>query len=336
MKISGSFLKIQNDQEKIQELNEVVDYMHYDIMDGIFVSNTTLDFERIKDSTTSITKPKDVHLMVKDIYKYIEMYQELKPEFITFHFEATKEIDKVIEYIKSKNIKVGIAINPDTDVTVLKPYLNKIDLVLLMSVMPGAGGQAFIDITSKINWLKSNQKDFNYLIEVDGGINENTITKVKDVDMAVVGSYITNSDNYEKKVSSLKKHNAFTLAELMGVIVILSILAVIVTLTVDKSIKNSREKTCEAQEKNLIEAAKTWGIDNPTLLPTRASNNKKVYITTAADSLTTKGYVDDDLKNPMTNAAYTSSDYVNISVAATDSDYDFKVVYGNAAHSCNS
>ena len=207
MKISASFLQIQNDKEKIEELNDLSDYMHYDIMDGYFTCNQTLDFETLKQNTINITKPKDVHLMVKDIYNYIDMYSTLNPEFITFHYEIN-DTDKIIDYIKEKNIKVGISINPDTDVTKLIPYLEKIDLVLVMSVIPGKGGQTFIDISDKINYLDSYRKEnnLNYLIEVDGGINKDTINKISKSDIIVVGSYITSSDDYNNKIEELRNY----------------------------------------------------------------------------------------------------------------------------------
>ena len=207
MKISVSFLQIQNDKEKIEELNNLSDYMHYDIMDGNFTCNQTLDFETLKQNTINITKPKDVHLMVTDIYNYIDMYSTLNPEFITFHLEIN-DTDKIIEYIKDKNIKIGISINPDTDVTKLIPYLEKIDLVLVMSVIPGEGGQTFIDISDKINYLDSYRKEnnLNYLIEVDGGINKDTINKISKADIIVVGSYITSSDDYNNKTKELRNY----------------------------------------------------------------------------------------------------------------------------------
>lgn len=206
MKISASFLKIQNDKEKIRKLDLLSDYMHFDIMDGNFVSASTVSYEVMKENTSEILKPKDIHLMVEDIYSYVDTYKELSPEFITFHYEATDDVQSVIDYIKSLGIKPGISINPDTEVTVLNPYLDKIDLVLVMSVFPGKGGQEFIDISDKLDYLNRYREinDLNYMIEVDGGINDMTIEKVKKADMAVVGSYITDSDDYESQFERLR------------------------------------------------------------------------------------------------------------------------------------
>ncbi|MBR3363080.1 MAG: ribulose-phosphate 3-epimerase [Bacilli bacterium] len=206
MKIAGSFLKINDNIEKVKELNEACNNIHMDIMDGVFTEKATIPFDEMKEINKVITKPKDIHLMVKDIYKYIDLYKDLKPNYMTFHYEAVNDIENVIDYIKSMNIKVGLAINPNTDVTKITKYLNSLDLVLVMSVFPGKGGQEFIDITDKINYLDEyrKQNNLNYIIEVDGGINDETISFVKNADLIVVGSYITDSDNYFEKVKKLR------------------------------------------------------------------------------------------------------------------------------------
>ena len=197
MKISASFLTIDN----IDNVNKLVDcdidYLHLDIMDGIFVNN--------KNEAINITnkKPLDVHLMVNDVYKYIDIYKKLNPLFITFHYEAVTDILEVVNYIKKFNIKVGLSIKPSTKVEEIIPYLPYLDLVLVMSVEPGQGGQSFImDTVDKIKKLK--ELKGNYLIEVDGGINDNTINLVSDADIIVVGSYITSGD-YEERIKNLKE-----------------------------------------------------------------------------------------------------------------------------------
>lgn len=206
MYIAASFLKIQTEKEKIKKLDSLVNQIHFDVMDGNFVQNKTIEFKEMFEISQSLTKAKDIHLMVKDIYKYVDMYKKLNPKYIIFHYEATSEIETVIEYIKKENIKVGIAINPDTDPLFLKPYLDKIDLVLIMSVYPGAGGQEFIDVSDKIEKLYRIRKEnnLNYLIEVDGGINDKTIKKVNKADIVVVGSFITDSDNYQNQIKKLE------------------------------------------------------------------------------------------------------------------------------------
>lgn len=206
MKISASFLQIQNDIEKVIELNKVSDGMHYDVMDGIFVENKTIPFEIMQKIDKFITKPKDIHLMVKDVYKYIDMYKKTNPEYIIFHYEATTEVTKIIEYIKSLGIKVGLAINPNTSLNCITKYLKDLDLILVMSVYPGKGGQEFIDVSNKIKYLNDYKKNniLNYKIEVDGGINDKTIQKIKGADIAVVGSFITSSDNYEMQIKKVR------------------------------------------------------------------------------------------------------------------------------------
>ncbi|MBR2832856.1 MAG: ribulose-phosphate 3-epimerase [Bacilli bacterium] len=203
--IAGSFLKIMNDIDKIKELNDACDSIHYDVMDGIFTDHQTISFEQMKKIDQIITKPKDIHLMVRNIFKYVDLYKHFNPDYITFHYEAADDILKTIDYIKSFNIKVGLAINPDTPVQKIYNYLDKIDLVLVMSVFPGKPGQKFIDITDKIKELKKIKKEtkLKYIIEVDGGINDKTIDLVKEADLPVVGSYITDSNNYKKQVASL-------------------------------------------------------------------------------------------------------------------------------------
>ncbi len=204
MKISASFLSIKDNlKENIDLLTKCdIDYLHLDIMDGIFVKNKTWDISEIKN-LINYNKPLDVHLMVSDVYKYVDEYKDLNPEFITFHYEVDLDIMDIISYIKKYNIKVGLSIKPNTKVDEIIPYLPYLDLILVMSVEPGEGGQKFIiDSVDKIKKLKELKGD--YLIEVDGGINDSTISLVKDVDIAVIGSYIT-SGNYEEKIKSIKE-----------------------------------------------------------------------------------------------------------------------------------
>lgn len=208
MKLSVSFLSMSPPLKDnlIKLTNLDIDYLHLDIMDGVFVKNKTW---HLKDMTfLPRTKPLDIHLMVKDVIRYIDEFKVLEPDFITFHYEIgnTKNI---ISYLKQCHIKVGIAINPLTDINEIVPYLKDIDLILVMSVTPGAGGQTFMeDSVARIAFLDNYRKhnNLNYLIEVDGGINNETIKKIPKVDIAVVGSYITNGD-YLERINSLKERN---------------------------------------------------------------------------------------------------------------------------------
>ncbi len=200
--ISTSILNISNDIEKINEIDKTsTDYIHLDIMDGKFVANKCEYINKI-----DFNKKVDIHLMVEDVVGYVHKYKDYKPEFITFHYESNEtKIWDLIKYISNYS-KVGIAINPSTDVDTLIPYLDDIDLVLVMSVKAGMGGQKFIDISDKINKLITLRKENNYAfqIEVDGGINIDTVNKCKNADILVVGSYITNSDNYERQILNIK------------------------------------------------------------------------------------------------------------------------------------
>ena len=210
MKISTSILSVENEyiKDSIDKLNNTdTDYIHLDIMDGIFVPNQNWSYEFLKERLVDNKKPLDVHLMVSDVKKYIDLFSSFNPVFITFHYEAISEVGSVINYIKSKNIKVGLAIKPATDVSEIIDYLPYIDLALVMSVEPGKGGQTFIENSvNKIEDLykiRENQ-GYNYLIEVDGGINSETIKGCSKVDIAVAGKYVTSND-YQDSLNNLKK-----------------------------------------------------------------------------------------------------------------------------------
>lgn len=207
MLISVSFLKNKDgNYETINKLNNTsCDYIHIDIMDGKFTKNKNFEYKEIEELFKDNKKRLDVHLMVEDAYSYIEDYIKLKPDFITFHIESKSDINKCIKLVKDNNIKVGLAINPDTRIYTILPYINDIDLVLVMSVVPGEGGQAFIkDVVKKINELKALQRKYKYVINVDGGINNETI-KLVNSDMIVSGSYITMSDNFNENINKLKE-----------------------------------------------------------------------------------------------------------------------------------
>lgn len=212
MKVSTSILSIKSNlSDNIKILDKSgTDYIHLDIMDGNFVTNETWDYSDIKDILKDISTPVDVHLMVSNLDYYIDNFSKINPNNITFHLEATDNINKYINLIREKNIKVGLAIKPNTDINLIIPYLEYLDLVLVMSVEPGAGGQKFINSScDRIKLLKEIKElyGYNYIIEVDGGINADTVKLVADsgVDLVVSGSYITNSDNYKERIDTLKK-----------------------------------------------------------------------------------------------------------------------------------
>ena len=204
LKISTSILNASNRIESIEKLNNTkTDYVHIDIMDGKFVPNkqfTTNEVNMLKKKTK---KPFDVHIMALDPLKYIKYFNFKNIEIITIHLEINEDLNTIIDNIKQNNCKVGIAIKPKTDLNLIDKYLDRIDMVLIMSVEPGFGGQKFIENTvDRISSIRKKKPDV--LIEVDGGINLETIPLIKEADIAVVGSYITNKDNYEEAINSLK------------------------------------------------------------------------------------------------------------------------------------
>lgn len=205
--ISASFLSIKdNIKENIKKLdNTSIDMLHVDIMDGIFVPNKTWNIDEVKELLVDTKKKKDIHLMVNDVKKYIDDFKILKPEYITFHYEAIDNIFDTIRYIKSLNIKVGLSIKPNTNIEDIKPYLKYLDLVLVMSVEPGKGGQKFIESSiDKIDYLYNERinNNYHYLIEVDGGINDITSKLCNKADILVIGSFITNGD-YQEQIDKI-------------------------------------------------------------------------------------------------------------------------------------
>lgn len=209
MKIAVSFLKSKyNLIETIDKINNTdVEFIHVDIMDGDFVPNKSFTYEDVNNVLKTINKKLDIHLMVANPLDYIIKFKNLKPEYITIHSEIDKNINDLIYLIKSYGIKVGIAINPKTSTKCIEKYLSIIDNVLIMSVEPGMGGQKFMNsILYKIDVLDKLRKEnnYNYLISIDGGINDDTIKYVKNVDYVVSGSYICMSDDYQKQINSLR------------------------------------------------------------------------------------------------------------------------------------
>ena len=206
-KVSVSFLSSKNKEEDLIKLGATdTDYIHVDVMDGKFVKNKNLPFKLLDRLSYTLQKRLDVHLMVNKPNKFIEEYATLNSEYITIHVELPKEvIDSSIELIKSYGIKCGLAIKPNTDINLLKDYLDKIDLILVMSVEPGSGGQEFISETpdriAKIKELIGKKK---IAINVDGGINDKTIKYLDKANIVVSGSYVVNSDSFVDAIKSLR------------------------------------------------------------------------------------------------------------------------------------
>ena len=204
MKVSVSILRNKDKfKETVKTLNITqTDYIHLDILDGTFAPEPSFElkgFSKLKNS-----KPYDIHIMSTNLEFQVSEAIKLKPEIITIQYEASKELDKYIDLIKENDIKVGIAINPKTSIRKLKKYFNKIDYVLVMSVVAGMGGQKFIPSTIK-KIKKLRKLNNNILIGVDGGVNYENTKLLKDlVDILVVGSYVTETNCYEDQILKLR------------------------------------------------------------------------------------------------------------------------------------
>lgn len=206
--LSANFAELKKDLDSIKEAG--ADWVHYDVMDGHFVPNISFGYSILKDISKVTDLFLDVHLMISDPGKYVDEFIQAGADMIVFHIEAVdskENINELIEYIHSQNVQVGISIKPATSVSDITDYLNKIDLILVMSVEPGFGGQSFQEgALDKIKELSELQSQYNYLIEVDGGINEVTGKSCKDagVDVLVAGSYVFNQEDRKKAIDSLK------------------------------------------------------------------------------------------------------------------------------------
>ena len=203
--LACDFLNLENELNLLN--NTDCEYLHLDVMDGHFVNNLTFGYQLISCIRTKTDKVLDVHLMISNPTSYLEEYINAGSDIITIHLEIEEDINNIIDIIKSNNKKVGIAIKPDTDLELLTPYLDKIDLVLVMSVNPGFGGQSFIESsTNRIKHLVKlrEENNYNYVINVDGGVNNSTRDKVEDADILVAGSYVFNSDDYQERITSLR------------------------------------------------------------------------------------------------------------------------------------
>ena len=203
MRLSVSILNSIDKINMIKTLNNSkISYIHIDVMDGLFVSQKSLPSDEIIKLSPFSSKPLDIHLMVEDPMYYIEKIKELPNiDNITIHLEINKDIKNILNKIKEYDFKRSLAIKPNTDINLLIPYLDTIDRILIMTVEPGLGGQPFLE--NRIKEIKKLIKDKNIELEVDGGINNQTINKVKDVDISVVGSYITTSDNPVQRINDL-------------------------------------------------------------------------------------------------------------------------------------
>lgn len=207
MLISTSFLSSLNPAKDLKKLNDTdTDFIHVDVMDGIFVKGRTMPFKEMKKIYRYTSKRLDVHLMVEEPTKLIKKYASLNAEYITIHVESEK-VEENLKLIKSYAIKSGIAINPETKVSELVPYLPLVDMVLVMSVEPGKGGQAFIPKTkNKIKEIEKLLKEYksNALISVDGGINNETKLLCDKASILVAGTYIISDSDFQDRINKLR------------------------------------------------------------------------------------------------------------------------------------
>lgn len=205
--LASDFGNLERDCKMIN--NSKADWFHIDIMDGVFVPNISFGMPVLEAIQTHAKKPLDVHLMIVDPDRYIEKFHQLGAEVLTVHYEVCDHLHRSIQQIKSLGMKAGVALNPHTPVSHLKDIILDIDLVCLMSVNPGFGGQSFIENTySKTKELKrliENSKS-TCLIEIDGGVTDQNAAKLIScgADILVAGSHVFKSENPTEKISTLK------------------------------------------------------------------------------------------------------------------------------------
>jgi ribulose-phosphate 3-epimerase len=185
------------------------DFVHVDVMDGHFVPNMTIGPVVVSAIAKAATKPLDIHLMVQNNTFFVDLFAPLKPEFISFHIEEEKNPHRLIQYIRSLEIKPAIVLNPHTPAESIEYLLGDLDMVLVMSVNPGFGGQKFIPtVVEKIKRLKvlRDRINPNCLIEIDGGVGSSNIQMLKEagVDVCVAGSYVFGAEDYKTAIDSLR------------------------------------------------------------------------------------------------------------------------------------
>ena len=212
--LSADFANIQRDTEMINQSN--ADWFHVDIMDGMFVPNISFGFPVVKAIKKHATKPLDVHLMIVDPDRYLNDFKQAGADILTVHIEACTHLHRTISAIKDLGMKAGVALNPHTSVGLLKDIIADLDLVCLMSVNPGFGGQKFIENTyAKTTELKELiiQKNSSARIEIDGGVNQANAGKLmaSGADVLVAGNFVFSSDNPSETIAILKQTVAHTL-----------------------------------------------------------------------------------------------------------------------------
>lgn len=205
--LSADFLHLQEEINKIE--NAGADFLHIDVMDGHFVPNLTFGPVVVEKIAKHTSLPLDIHLMVENIGFFVDLFVSYSPRFLSFHIEEEKHVHRLISHIRKSSISPAIALNPHTPLQVLDHILCDIDMVLVMSVNPGFGGQSFIPQSfEKIKRLKEKIERYNpqCLIQVDGGVNQENARLLKEagVDILVAGSYIFGQEDYKSAIDSLR------------------------------------------------------------------------------------------------------------------------------------
>ena len=205
--LAADFANIQRDFEMINTSN--ADWFHIDVMDGVFVPNISFGMPVISAMKKHAKKPLDVHLMIVNPDQYISTFKNIGADILTVHYEACSHLHRTLQAIKSEGMKAGVALNPHTPIHLLEDIIQDIDLVCIMSVNPGFGGQSFIEHTyKKVKELKSliNKHETSTLIEIDGGVNINNAKPLLDsgADVLVAGSFVFKSENPELTIQELK------------------------------------------------------------------------------------------------------------------------------------
>lgn len=206
--LSANFLHLEQEIKDVEKAG--ADILHLDIMDGHFVPNMTFGPFIVEQIRSAASVPLDVHLMIEKPQRWIETYIEAGADFLTVHFETDPHLNRSINEIKKRGRKAGVSINPSTHPLLLEYLLEYVDLVLVMSVNPGFGGQKFIENSfKKIEWLNNYREkhQLDFLIEVDGGVNEDNIKALSDagVDIFVAGSAIFSKDDYGEVIRRMRE-----------------------------------------------------------------------------------------------------------------------------------